>query len=633
VHASTRTTDDKSHSQLIDSGCDRELVGTAYAVRHRMPLRRLKEPVNIEYMDGKAGRPITHATWQRIRIEAENGDRWFTIKYLCADIPEGMVLGRSWLGYANPDINWVSGQLRWRPMRKVMQARRMNTIKAAKARQQIIQGEIQHNEAPDWVKTRFPDVLAPQPTKLPPSRPGFDYEVKLRPGFTPRRQPNRSYSPQERRMFADLAAMEREAGRWELSDSPQAVQMLWAAKAGGEKRPCIDYRPLNAWIPDDAFPIPVIKDLMTDIAGCTHITSLDLPKAYWSIRVKDDRSKDLLSFYCNNALYRPTVMQFGSKSAVAHFQRFITHVLRDLIGRGVHAYLDNIVVYAKTQEEHDRLLAATLEALRKEHLSIQPKKCEWDKEEVQFCGFLVSTEGIRMDPEKLKAIAEWEPPRQGGATAKTKVREFLGFCNFYRDGIDKFSDIAHPLTTLTGATVPWTWGQPQEASWALLKTAILAAPVRAAYNEFLPIELYTDASDKAVSATIEHRYACGHRRPIAFYSRKLNSAEQNYTVHDKELLAIVKAFQHFHSWVHGSPSPVKVWSDHKALQHFLTTTKLTQRHARWAETLGEYQFQIQHVPGRSNAAADALSRKDDDGTTTGGGVSPLNKNHFVSVST
>jgi len=138
VHASTRTTDDKSHSQLIDSGCDRELVGTAYAVRHRMPLRRLKEPVNIEYMDGKAGKPITHATWQRIRIEAENGDRWFTIKYLCADIPEGMVLGRSWLGYANPDINWVSGQLRWRPMRKVMQARRMNTIKAAKARQQII---------------------------------------------------------------------------------------------------------------------------------------------------------------------------------------------------------------------------------------------------------------------------------------------------------------------------------------------------------------------------------------------------------------------------------------------------------------------------------------------------------------
>jgi hypothetical protein len=100
-------------------------------------------------------------------------------------------------------------------------------------------------------------------------------------------------------------------------------------------------------------------------------------------------------------------------------------------------------------------------------------------------------------------------------------------------------------------------------------------------------------------------------------------------VHDKELLAIVKAFQHFHSWVHGSPKTVKVWSDHKALQHFLTTTKLTQRHARWAEILGEYRFQIQHVPGRSNAAADALSRKDDDGTSTGGNVAPLNKDHFV----
>jgi hypothetical protein len=624
------TSDGKSHSQLVDSGCDRELCGLAYARRHGFKSRRLKQVVNIEYMDGKWGTPITHATWQKQRIQTENGWREFTIKYLLADIPEGMVLGRSWLGYANPDIDWATGKLRWRSMRKVLRARQINTVQARKARQQIIQGAIQYNEAPDWVKHEFPDVLAPQPKGLPPSRPGFDYVVNLKPGFVAKRQPNRSFSPGERKMFAELEKCEVEAQRWELSQSEQAVQMLWAAKAGGEKRPCIDYRPINAWMVDNAFPIPVIKDLMTDIAGCTHISSLDLPKAYWSIRIADNRSKDLLSFYCNNALYRPTVMQFGSKTAVAHFQRFITHTLRGLIGRGVHAYLDNIVVYANSQAEHDRLLRATLAALRKEKISIQPKKCEWSKTEVQFCGFLVSKDGVRLDPEKVRAIQEWQPPpKEGGARAKTKVREFLGFCNFYRDHIERYSEIAVPLTRLTGLKTEWSWGPKEKASWQMLKTAVLSAPVLAAYDEKLPIEVWTDACDSAIAGIIHHRYANGTKKPLAFYSKKLDKAEQNYTVHDKELLAIVKTFHHFRSWLHGSPEPIKVWSDHKALQHFLTTTNLTQRHARWAEKLAEFRFQIHHTPGRANAAADALSRKDDNGLGSGGGVAPLSIEHFA----
>lgn len=615
--------DGTPHRQLVDSGCSRELAGSTYVKKHGMKTRRLMRPVELSFMDGKPGKPITHATWQKIRIPGANGTRVFTIKYLVADIPEKLVLGYNWLSFANPDINWKRNAFRWRLPETVLRMR--------KARQRIVQSEIESNEAPEWVKAKYPEVLIPRSKGLPPHRGDLDYEIKLKPGFRPRREPNRSYSPDERRGFAELEATEVKSGRWRISSSSQAAQMLWAAKAGGAKRPCIDFRPINKWIVDDAFPIPVIKDLMTDVAGSKFLTSLDLPKAYWEVRIKNKETEDLLSFYCNGALYAPTVMQFGSKTAVAHFQRFITTVLEGLIGRGVHAYLDNIIIHAATLAEHDRLLDTVMARLRKWNLSVQPKKCEWQKQEVQFCGFLVSEQGIRMDPEKLRAITEWEPPRKGGALGKTKIREFIGFCNFYRDGVDRFSTIAKPLTDLTGKNAPWVWDQRHEAAWALLKTAVLSAPIRAAYDQDVPIELHTDASDGAIAATIEHRYSCGHRRPIAFYSKKLNSAEQNYTVHDKELLAIVQTFKHFRSWLHGSPEPVKVWSDHKALTHFLTTTKLTQRHARWAEVLGEYRFQIQHIKGRENRAADALSRKDATTEGIGGGQTPLKKENFADL--
>jgi RNase H-like domain found in reverse transcriptase/Reverse transcriptase (RNA-dependent DNA polymerase) len=586
--------------QFLDSGAERELIGLKYARQHNLKCKRLTHKVRIFFMDNREGTPITHATWQKTTIHGTNGDRTFTIKYLIADIPEERVLGLSWLRYANPDIDWKQGSILWRPR---------ETLVIRKARQRIIQSEIASNEAPEWVKKEIPEVLTPQSIDLPPHRPGLDYEVKLKEGYQPKREPNRAFSQEEKRGFAELAKQEVAAGRWRLSDSPQAVQMLWAAKAGGKKRPCHDYRPINKWIKDDAFPVPIIKSLMSDMAKCKFLTSLDLPKAYYSVRIKDKRSEDLLAFYCNDALYAPTVMQFGSKTAVAHFQRFITTILHDVIGPQCRVYLDNIIIGTMEEEEHDLVTRKVLEALRKYQLWVQPDKCEWKKSKVMFCGFMVGDGAIELDPEKLKAITEWQPPRDGGPQAKTRVREYTGFCNFYRDAVDRYSEIAKPLTDLTSKTVKWQWTAKEEASWQLLKTAILAAPVLAAYREELPIECHTDASDKAIAATVEQKFDCGHRQPIAFYSRKLNPAEKNYTVHDKELLAIVKTFHHFRHWFHGSPEPIKVWSDHKALQHFLTKTELTQRHARWAELLGEFRFHIQHVKGRENRAADALSRK------------------------
>ena len=571
--------------------------------------------------------------------------RKLTLTYLVADIPEDLVLGLTWLRQFDPAISFAKGTWNWTTARPSVRAKEAEEkarrqqpavtpvlkITARKARTRIIQGEIQANEPPEWVQKEFAGLLEPREQgTLPPHREGFDYEVRMKDSYKPLRERPRNFSAKEREMFKDLAKEQLAKGFWRVSKSPQCAQMLWAAKAGGEKRPCIDYRYINRHMINDAYPVPVIRQLMMDVAGSHHFTSLDLPAAYNEVRIKDQATREILAFQCADGQYEPEVMQFGSKTAVAWFQRFITHVLHRNIGKGVLAYLDNIIVYAKTPEEHHRLLREVLQDLQAEGLRVKPKKCEWFKSEVQFCGFMISGDGIRLDPEKLRAIKEWKLDLSLKESLKrTAVREFLGFCNFYKEHVDHYSQIAIPLTRLTGATNPWRWGQAEELAMCGLKEAIMLAPVLMAYDQDKDIEVFTDASDGAIAGVVNQKDdRTGKLRPLGFHSKKLNPAECNYTVHDKELLAIVSTFKKFRHWLHGTPNPVKVWSDHSALKHFLSTTKLTQRHARWAELLGEFRFEIRHLPGKRNGAADGLSRAGTHGKEYGGGARPLREKHF-----
>jgi hypothetical protein len=596
-----------------------------YAVQQGHKLVPLKRKMQLRYMDGSKSPIATHGTSQGYKI---NGKK-LKIHYVVAEIQDNVVLGLNFLAKANPLIDWTEGKLQWRaqPPTTIL------AVQARKARKTIIQSEIRHNEPPDWVKQKHRAVMIPRGKgRLPPSRGELDYVIKMKPDWKPRRDKPRRFSDEERKMFRALAEEQVATGFWiPGSKSPQCSQMLWAAKAGGKKRPCHDYRYVNTGIIDDAYPVPVISDLMMDLAGKKYLTSLDLPNAYYNILISDPFTRQMLAFQCGEQQYEPAVVQFGSKTAVAWFQRFITWVLRRNVGKGVLAYLDNIVVYADSQEEHDRLLSETLEDLLKEDLRIRPEKCEWNKEEVFFCGYLISADGIRLDPAKLQAIRDWRIELNAPESEKrTAVREFLGFCNFYKTHVSHFSDIAIPLTELTSKNKPFVWGLREQTSFDMLKKAILLSPTTKPRDHSKPIEAHTDASDGAIAGCVSERAPNGTLRPLGFYSKKLNPAERNYTVHDKELLAIVKTFEAFRHWLHGTKEPVKVWSDHAALKHFLTTTKLTQRHARWAEKLGEYRFKIFHLPGRANRAADALSRKDshDGKQIESGGVRPLSQENF-----
>ena len=432
-------------------------------------------------------------------------------------------------------------------------------------------------------------------------------------------------------MFEELAKQEtnqfaRQGWRWKFSRSPQCIQMLWAAKAGGQKRPCHDYRAINQWMKDDQGPLPSIEAMITDLAGARYLTSMDLPKAYHEIRIAEGgvttadgqhvTYEEILAFQCGDELYQPTVVQFGSKTAVSHFQRYMNHVLRSVWGKShsrhywVYAYLDNIAIGAMTREHLEQGEREVLRLLKEADLRIEPTKSEWGKTTIHFCGFMIGHGKITTDPEKIRAIKEWTIPWHDEipeGEKKTAIREFHGFCNFYRNTIPRFSDMAGPLTTLAAPNTEWKVTPTHMLAFAALKNELLKQMELAAFNENATKHVHADAATLgSISGCVSQEDENGKLVPLGFYSKKLTPTEQRYTVTEQELMAITKTFEHFRHWLHG-PMTVQVHSDHAALKNLLTM-QLTPRNARWIQSLGEYNLIIQHIPGRENRAADALSR-------------------------
>ena len=269
------------------------------------------------------------------------------------------------------------------------------------------------------------------------------------------------------------------------------------------------------------------------------------------------------------------------------------------------AYLDDILVYTKSDlPTHTKEVKQVLSALETYHLKANSKKCEFHKEQVEFLGFIVGRQGIKIDPQKTKSVQEWPAPKN-----LKEVQSFLGLANYNRRFIKDYSKIAVPLTELTMKDKPFSWTRQCEKAFQQLKQASVEAPTLAMFDTELPIQIETDASDRAIGACLTQEYD-GKRHPIAYHSRKMSPAEQNYDIHDKELLAIVVALQQWRVYAEGAPG-LTIFTDHKNLLHFTTTKELNRRQVRWSELLGQYKFQIKYTPGKDNGRADALSRRSD----------------------
>ena len=428
----------------------------------------------------------------------------------------------------------------------------------------------------------------------------------------PVKQRERRVSPAEIEAATQWVKEEVAAGRMEPSSSAWAAQLVIVPKRNdkGEVsgwRICGDYRNLNNVTKADAEPLPLMQSVFDQLAGMQYFSKLDLLKGFNQIPV-DAKSRELMAVSTPLGLYQPTVMPFGVKNAPGSFQREMRRVLQGRLNKGVYVFIDDIIIYSLTEAEQLELIDWVLKQLAKNGYFAHPGKCEFMKSQVNFLGHVVSRTGVSMQQHKVDAVRSWPVLK----TVKD-VRAFLGLAGFYRRFVKGFAEIARPLTDLTKIAdgAGWSWGAVEQKAFDTLKQALTSAPVLAHPDPSQPWIVQTDASGFAIGAVLSQEQKDGTVRPVAYWSHKLSSAPRNYSATERELMAIVEATRQWRSYLHGSPYPVQLRSDHKPLEYLNSKAELNQRLGKWLEQLCDFDFLINYVKGKDNGAADALSRRSD----------------------
>ncbi|GKB13163.1 putative reverse transcriptase domain-containing protein [Tanacetum coccineum] len=349
------------------------------------------------------------------------------------------------------------------------------------------------------------------------------------------------------------------------SVSPWGAPVLFVKKKDGSMRLCIDYRDLNHITVRNRYPLPRIDDLFDQLQGAKFFSKINVRSGYHHLRVKDqDVSKT--AFHTRYGHYEFLVMPFGLTNALAVFMDLMNRVFYEYLDRFVIVFINDILVYLKTSEEHKDHLHIVLEILRQKKLYEKFLKCDFWLEQVAFLGHIVSVDGISMDLAKVEAITKWPRP-----TTVTEVRSFLGLVGYYRRFVEGFSLLALPLTKLMRKEEKFVWNEEREKSFEELKRRLVSSPV------------------------------------IAYASRQLKPYEVNYLTHDFELAAVVFALKIWWHYLYGETC--NIFTDHKSLKYIFTQKELNMRQRRWLELLKDYDANMQYHPGKANVVADTLSRK------------------------
>jgi hypothetical protein len=444
----------------------------------------------------------------------------------------------------------------------------------------------------------FPEQL---PSGLPPSR-SVDHKIELVPGHSPPSRPTIRLSAAEMAELKKQLDELEEAGFIRPSKSPFGAPILFVKKKDGTMRMCIDYRALNDITVKNSYPLPRVDELFDRLEGAKFFSKIDLRSGYHQIRIDpDDVPKT--AFRTRYGHFEFLVLPFGLTNAPATFMHLMHQTFRGCLDSFVLVFLDDILIYSRTLDEHKRHVAEVLSRLRAAKLFAKESKCELFQTEVEFLGHHVGRDGVRMMEDKIQAVKEWPAPTKVG-----HVRSFLGTAGYYRKFIRDFSSIASPLSDLTKDGVKFEWGTQQQQAFEKLKAAIVNGPVLILPDPSRPFVVHTDASGFAVGAVLQQDQGRG-LQPIAFMSKKMLDAETRYPTHEKELLAIMHALSTWRHYLSGAK--FRVLTDHKSLQFFKTQPVLSGRQARWADTIANFDFDIEYVKGEHNVVADGLSRRAD----------------------
>ncbi|CEL54631.1 hypothetical protein RSOLAG1IB_11721 [Rhizoctonia solani AG-1 IB] len=398
---------------------------------------------------------------------------------------------------------------------------------------------------------------------------------------------------------------ELRAGKIRPSKSPISSPVMFVPKKDGSRRLVVDYRKLNARSKKNVYPLPRPDDLMSKLRGAKLFTKLDLRWGYNNVRVKEgDEWKT--AFRTKYGLFETLVMPFGLSGAPGAFQAMMNEVFQDLLDVSVIIYLDDILIFSQNPEEHESHVKEVLRRLMEMQLFCKGSKCEFHQTTVEYLGIIVLDKGFSLDKLKIQAVQEWPTP-----TTVKQVQSFLGFANFVRRFVANFSQIARPLHNLVKKETKWQWTNKEESAFRELQRAIVNAPVIVHADPLKPYFLETDASGAALGLVLSQRQEDGRLHPIGYLSESFKGAEQNYDTHNKELLAIIRSFEHWHIYLEGTILPITVFTDHRNLEYWKESRTFNRRHARWHLLLAGFHFQIMYRPGKQSTKPDALSRRAD----------------------
>ena len=452
-------------------------------------------------------------------------------------------------------------------------------------------------------------AIATAPDSLPRSLtdkalgtfPGFEHNITVTKDYTAHVARCRAVPFSKREAVHNEIKAMIDAGIWSPIDKAECAHgLVCVSKKDGGVRITSDLSPLNKYIVPDRHPLPLIEDILLQLHGQQVFSQIDLLKGYYHI-VLAEESRPLTATITPLGLMAYNRLPMGLRDAASVFQRCVAQTLTNC--KNCVVYIDDILVFGATQQEHDCALEKVLEALASKQFRINESKCMFSTNEITFLGFKVSSAGISPEPDKTAPLQEAPRP-----TNVRQVMSFLGAVNYLAEFLPRLADMAEPLRLLTRKNEPFRWLDPQERAFQQLKDAISDNITLAIFDPNAPTFVTVDASDCGLGAQLS-QLQNGREVPVQFASHTLQDRERNFATNEKEALGCLWAVEHWEKYLLGRHFTIR--TDHGSLRTLLTqhtSSRKSAKFGRWLERLSRFDYNIQHIRGEHNYMADALSR-------------------------
>ncbi|KAK3525000.1 hypothetical protein QTP86_012572 [Hemibagrus guttatus] len=567
-----------SANALLDSGSAGNFIYGALCRQLQLKTTATPKIYQIHSVTGKPLRQVRYSVGPlqlQIGILHMEEIHLLVLKDSTADV----ILGRPWLEQHNPIISWRTGEiLKWGNQcfnDGFLSFRFQVFLSLRKSKFMLLLWKVHSRNVQRTSLPVTPTSVMSSAQKEPPSCLLIGHGIAQLTSSPVSQCPSREYTPlsiPEEKAMEEYINEALSQGYICPSTSPAASSFFFVAKKDGGLRPCIDYRALNK------------------------IT------VKFGIREGDEWKT---AFVTPTGHYEYLVMPYGLVNALSMFQDIMHEVLQEFLQKSVLVYIDDILIYSRSLADHQQHVAEVLQRLKGYRLFLKAEKCTFHQPSLQFLGYNIDRSGVRMDKRKVTAVKDWPIP-----TSVKELQRFLGFANFYRRFIQGYSSITSPLTSLLRnkpKSLSWTPAATQ--AFDTLKTAFTTAALLAHPDPDLPFIVEVDASTTGAEAVLSQQQGNPRKlHPCAFFSRKLNPAEVNYDIGNRELLAIKLALEEWRHWLEGEKHPFMVLTDHKNLEYLRDAKRLNPRQARWALFFTRFNFTISYRPGSKNVKADVLSR-------------------------